>query len=102
MSNRGNDWLDFSEGVLNHIETYTVPQYGDAPNDHVSQYTATECIRQAEKYLKRFGKTSRVGEEELDMMKLAHFVQIARTKMREEKARAQLKEVTDVAGSGGV
>jgi hypothetical protein len=87
MTNRGNDWQDFSDGVLNHIETYTVPQYGDAPNDHVSTYTAAECVRQAEKYLKRFGKTSRVGEECLDMMKAAHFIQIAMTKMQGEVAR---------------
>jgi len=93
LSDRGNDWVDFHYGVLHRIENYCVPQYGDKGNDHVSSYSAAECVRQAEKYLKRFGRNSRPGEEVLDMLKAAHFIQMAAMKLEEE--RKTFKKVTD-------
>ena len=32
---RTKDWNEFAAKMADHIENYTVPQYGDAPNDNV-------------------------------------------------------------------
>lgn len=83
MSKRGVEFLKFSlEEMLPHIEKYTVPQYGDAPDDNVETWTAADCVRAIEKYVKRFGKNAREGQEHLDMMKIAHFAQLAANKIR--------------------
>jgi len=88
MSERGNDWQNFSDGVLNHIEEYTVPQYGDKGADQATEYTAADCIKQAQKYLSRFGKNSREGQQQLDFMKVCHYVQMASDKYAEEATNA--------------
>ena len=77
MSKRGNNWMRFAEQVKKHIDTYTVPQYGDEGADLASSYTAADCVKQANKYLARFGKNSREGQERLDLKKAAHYLQMA-------------------------
>ena len=47
-SNRGKQWIAFAEKVLKHIDNYTVKQYGDAPNDAVSKFTAEQIISSIE------------------------------------------------------
>lgn len=84
MSKRGDQWLFFAEDVHKHIETYTVSQYGDSPDDQVEHYSADDCVKQAMKYLHRHGKNSRPGQEVLDMMKAAHYCQLAAQKIEEE------------------
>jgi hypothetical protein len=85
MSNRGNDWIDFAAVVLKHIEEYTVPQYGDKPNDQVENWSVEDCIRQIGKYIARFGKNQRgESDQEKDIIKIAHYACIASTKMREK------------------
>jgi len=81
ISNRGKQWLDFSDIVLKHIENYTVPQYGDYPNDYVEEWSPEECILALGKYLKRFGKNSRKDNDGLDMLKVAHFAQLIYDKL---------------------
>lgn len=83
ISKRGNDWITFSIRVLAHIEGYTVPQYGDAPNDEVESWSVEECLLAVKKYNARYGKNSREGQQELDFLKMAHFVQIAFDKYQE-------------------
>jgi hypothetical protein len=77
---RSKQWEDFSDEVLHHIEDYTVPQYGDADSDLAQEYTPESCLKQVEKYLKRFGKQARQGETKLDLLKMAHYIQMAYTK----------------------
>ena len=72
----------FANQVIKHIETYTVPQYGDYPNDQVEEWTPELCIAQISKYSARFGKNSREGQELLDLIKIAHYAQIAYSKMK--------------------
>ena len=36
---RTKDWNEFAAKVADHIENYTVPQYGDAPNDNVESWS---------------------------------------------------------------
>jgi hypothetical protein len=86
MSKRGKNWRKFADEVETHIEEYTVPQYGDEGDDQVTHYTAEECIKQAQKYLARFGRNSRPGQEHLDLKKAAHYIQMATEKMEVENA----------------
>lgn len=83
---RSMDWEKFSTLVENHIATYALEQYGDKGDDPITGYSAEDCIKQAEKYLKRFGKGQRPGQETLDMLKAAHYIQLAHDKMLESKA----------------
>jgi hypothetical protein len=75
--NSVNNWVTFSKEVETHIETYTVPQYGDFPNDLASSYTKESCVAQIAKYASRFGKNARPGQDKLDLLKIAHYAQMA-------------------------
>lgn len=85
MSLRGNDWIKFQVEVYNHIENYCVPQYGDKPDDQCSEYSPEEFLLQVKRYLARQGKNSRPGQDELDLLKMAHYVQMAYTLIQEKK-----------------
>lgn len=82
---RGQEWIAFSNLVLKHIEEYTVPQYGDKPNDPLHQeWKIEDCIRAISKYANRHGKGQRGKEEELrDLLKIAHYACVAHTKHQE-------------------
>lgn len=86
FSKRGLDWIAFSSQVLAHIEGYTVPQYGDKGEDQVTDWSAKERVEQAKKYLNRFGKNQREGQEQLDFLKAAHYCQLAADKFKEEQS----------------
>lgn len=73
-------WSKFSSRVLKHIAEYVIPQYGDE-NDPAEEYSAEDCIKQAQKYLARFGRSSRPGEEIRDLCKAAHYIQKAADKI---------------------
>lgn len=88
-SKRGQDFLKFTEKVITHIENYTVPQYGDKGEDQVTGYTADDCVKQAQKYLSRFGRNAREGQQKLDFIKAAHYCQLAHDKYIEEKEKAE-------------
>lgn len=81
---RTKDWNEFAAKVAAHIENYIVPQYGDAPNDNVAAWSAQDCIAQIQKYAARFGNNQRTGQEELDLMKIAHYAQLAMDKLKQE------------------
>lgn len=82
LSKRFMQFVKFAELVEDHIDSYTVPQYGDAPTDEVEQWTAEQCVIAIQKYTKRF-ESSRRGRLEIlrDMVKIAHFAQLAFDKM---------------------
>lgn len=42
---RTKDWNEFAAKVADHIENYTVPQYGDAPNDNVEAWASHTACR---------------------------------------------------------
>lgn len=77
ISQRGRMWNVFARDVLQHIELYTVPQYGDAGEDIASEYTRQHCLDQVKKYLARAGRGARPGEERRDLLKMAHYLQLA-------------------------
>ena len=84
MSKRGEDWKDFATEVYDHIETYTVPQYGDKGEDQATEYNSRDHVNQAKKYLARYGTNSRPGQEVLDLIKTAHYCQMAAMELKKE------------------
>jgi hypothetical protein len=85
MNIRSLDWEEFSEAVHEHIETYTIPQYGDKGEDPATDYDVEDCIRSMKKYLARQGKNSRDGQDSLDLIKIAHYAQMAFTLIGEQE-----------------
>ena len=80
---RGMDFLVLAIKIIDHIETYTVPQYGDKGKDECTNYTVCDCIKQAQKYLARYGRNRREGQQALDFIKAAHYIQMAHDKYKE-------------------
>lgn len=78
---RGTQWQRFAAEVADHIEKYTVPQYGDEGEDIITDQTAEYCIDHAKRYLARFGRSARPGTELLDLKKAAHYLQMAHDKL---------------------
>ena len=75
-SERGLDWEEFSVKVYNHIENYTVPQYGDKGEDQCTEFTRQDFETQIKKYANRMGKNSRPGQNKLDLLKICHYAQM--------------------------
>lgn len=83
MSIREWDWTGFATYVTQHIRNYTVPQYGDVPNDQIESWSAEECVRAIGKRVARFGSNARGRIETLrDLVKIAHEAQLAFDKMK--------------------
>ena len=84
ISARALEWLSFSDSVMEHVEKYTVPQYGDKGKDNVSEWSAEECFKQVEKYLKRRKTNQRLGQNRLDILKAAHYLCLAEAKLEDD------------------
>lgn len=84
-SKRGKDWIEFAELVLKHVDEYTVPQYGDEGSDIATNYTPDDALRSAAKYVARYGKNARAGEQVRDFIKIAHYAQIAYKQWRAQQ-----------------
>lgn len=81
---RGGQFCEFALNTVRHIDNYTVPQYGDAPNDMVETWTSTHVINQMQKYLKRMENNGRGDEDNiLSCKKLAHYACILEGKLKE-------------------
>jgi hypothetical protein len=85
-SNRAAEWFIFSELVARHIEEYTVPQYGDKPNDQLhTDFSIDDCMQSIKRYANRTGRNSRgAKEEKRDPLKIAHYACVAYFKMIEK------------------
>ena len=84
---RLGDWERFHRQVKRHIVSYTIPQYEneDAQQDQVGAWTAGDCIRAIQRYVTRSGKGQRGPKEELrDLLKIAHYAQLAYEKLKDE------------------
>lgn len=77
-------WEVFSGIVQMHIEEYTIPQYGDYPNDNLTTFSAEDCLTNISRYAARLKTNSRGKDETLsDLLKIAHYASIAYLKMRD-------------------
>lgn len=92
---RGKEWSEFAQIILNHIENYTVPQYGDITTDNVSKWSVDEIMPQIERYVRRYKSNSRPGQEHLDMMKIAHYACMAYFKIDKNKEVIEKKQSSD-------
>ena len=73
MSRRMQEFLRFAEIVTDHIENYTVPQYGDAPDDQIQEWSPSQCMDSVKRYANRINSNQRGHLESLrDMVKVAH------------------------------
>lgn len=73
-SNRAKQWEEFAAEVFDHIENYTVPQYGDAPGDMVETFTPADIKMNLARYVSRIGSNARGPEEaKRDALKIAHY-----------------------------
>lgn len=82
-TNRGRQFAYFAKQVTKHVDLYTVPQYGDSPDDMVESWTPTHVINQMQKYLKRMENNGRGDEDNiLSCKKLAHYACILEDKLK--------------------
>lgn len=81
IMNKTDAWDSFADDVLDHIEEYVLPQYGDTGDDLATEYTFEDCVRNIQRYVARAGKNSRPGQDVLDMIKIAHYAQMAYHKL---------------------
>lgn len=81
---RGAEWKEFSEQVLTHIDTYAVSQYGDKGEDQIDDWSIEACQLAIIKYVKRFGKNFRPGQDKPDILKIAHYACFIYNKLEEE------------------
>ena len=95
ISKKGLSWAVFSMEVFEHIEKYVVPQYGDKGDDLCTTYSIEECLKQAKKYIERYGKNAREGQQKLDFLKAAHFIQMAFEKWLSEPTSEPLEEPSE-------
>lgn len=73
-SNRGKEWVAFAALVLEHIDEYTVPQYGDAPHDQASGFTEQDIAANLRRYMNRLETNARGPvEAQRDLLKIAHY-----------------------------
>ena len=74
LSNRGKEWAEFSAIVAQHIEGYTVPQYGDAPHDQASGFSEQDIAANIRRYVNRMETNARGPvEAQRDLLKIAHY-----------------------------
>ena len=83
VSRRRFEFHRFAAIVKQHIENYTVSQYGDAPNDQVEEWTPAQCMDSVRRYANRINSNSRGHLESLrDMVKIAHYACLAFNKLK--------------------
>ena len=82
---RGAEWKEFSDKVLTHINTYTVPQYGDIGEDQIDDWSIEACLLAMIKYPKRNGHNIRPGQDKIDMLKVAHYACFVYNKLEEDE-----------------
>lgn len=74
-------WYAVADMVADHIDTYTVAQYKDYPNDQLTDWSTDEIWTQVQKYLNRRDSNARGEEEALrDIMKMIHYLSVIFTK----------------------
>ena len=67
-------WDIFSEQVVHHVGTYTVPQYGDFPDDQLSDFTEADIKTQIHRYVNRMDTNARGDIEAMrDLFKICHY-----------------------------
>lgn len=91
-------WNLFASIVGEHVQMYTVPQYGDYPDDNVANWSSDDCLKQIQKYANRFFSNSRGdAERKKDLLKVAHYASLAYLKECDLESRFQCLSSTMAA-----
>ncbi len=90
-SSRGEEWKEFSLMVLDHIENYTVPQYGDFPKDQATEWDIEQCADSIKRYCNRANSSVRPGEDVRDALKIAHYACMMHGKQLDQAAKNEVK-----------
>lgn len=84
QTNRGKEFMDFVYEVVKHIETYTVPQYGDADwdnpenGDQMQSASIEDIQMNLKRYMNRMLSNARGKKETIrDLHKISHYAAIA-------------------------
>lgn len=89
--------VDFIPILFNHLD-YSNKQYGDADVDEISKWNSDQLMKNVEKYIARFGKNARAGQEKLDIIKMIdclirlYYKDIKVTKTKETILLEKIKE----------
>lgn len=99
MMIRTEQWRRWSEQEVEpHIEHYTGPQYGDWPDDQLSEMTEEQIIGKMKPYMSRINSNVRgFDDQQRDLVKLAHFCQVLHDMRRGKRG----KELAEHEGIGG-
>jgi len=84
--NRLEEWEDFNQKMLIHIEDYTLAQYGNSSGDEqIDTFSIEDCWMNLMRYYNRRNSSVRGKKEQLrDIIKVAHYAQLIFTKMQKE------------------
>ena len=86
MKIKKSEWTDFSCRVLEHIQNYCIPQYGDYPDEMIEEFSISDIRKQLERYVKRIGVDIRgIEESKRDALKIAHYACLLLAKIEGEK-----------------
>jgi hypothetical protein len=103
MSIRRDEWESFSKVVGDHIENYTVKQYGDAPDDQVEGWTVEQCFDSIQRYVNRRNSNRRGDIESMrDLVKIAHFTCVIFMKKARVGDVREIRGMTDKVRKGRV
>jgi hypothetical protein len=84
-TNRGLQFIDFAKKVVGHIDNYTIPQYGDAPDDMIDEWSVEECRKQILRYTQRMTNNQRGHDDNLlTCLKIAHYACFLHEKLQKE------------------
>jgi len=87
VTKKGYEWKEFAEKVLDHVENYTVPQYGDTGFDQMEEWSIDACYLAIRKYMMRSGRNARPGQDKLDALKIAHYACFIYQKLTEKEEK---------------
>lgn len=89
-------WEAFSDEVVDHLQGYVVPQYGDLGRDVIAKQVMPlrYCADHIQRYAARLGRSSRqdLAEHVRDCIKIAHYAAIAASLAPQEVAPADLSD----------
>ena len=92
MTTKIDEWAIFSAAVMDHIDEYVVPQYGDYPDEMIEEFNLRDIQKQLGRYVKRIEFSSRGIEDSIvDSLKIAHYACYLHTKLKEIENENNLK-----------
>lgn len=85
------EWDKFGLDTRCHILDYTIPQYGDMPDDPITDWTSRDIQLHLKRYVSRISSNARGHTEAIrDTHKIAHLACILRSKLEAEYANDKL------------